>query len=104
LKSWSRQPRKPKCTRGHDAISAVLTSSRRRQGHCYVTAVDGVMLRTGYVNSTVRTFAMLFSVATVVRPRRIPSKIWIGCTQNILKKLECAEVSMQLRGLDAWGN
>jgi hypothetical protein len=62
---------------GHDAISAVLTSSRRRQGHCYVTAVDDVMLRTGYVNSTVRTFAMLFSVVTVVRPRRIPLDLYI---------------------------
>jgi hypothetical protein len=26
-------------------------------------------------------------------------KIWIRCTQNSLTKLECAEVSMQLRGL-----
>jgi hypothetical protein len=27
------------------------------------------------------------------------SKIWIRCTQNSLKKLEGAQVSMQLRGL-----
>jgi hypothetical protein len=47
----------------------------RRQGHCCcITAVDGVMLRTGYVNLTVRTFAMLFSV---VRPRRIPLDLCI---------------------------
>jgi hypothetical protein len=29
------------------------------------------------------------------------SKIWIRCTQNSLKKLEGAELSMQLRGLIA---
>jgi hypothetical protein len=54
-----------------------FTSSRRDQGQCYVTSADGVMLRTGYVNSTVRTFAMLFSVATVVQPRIIPLDLYI---------------------------
>jgi hypothetical protein len=51
-----------------------FTSAQQRQGHCYVMAVDGVMFRTGYVNSTVRTFAMLFSVA---RPRRMPLDLYI---------------------------
>jgi hypothetical protein len=79
LKSSSRQPREAhnsKCTRSWCYLSC-FTSSRRRQGHCYITAVDVVMLRTGYVNSTVRTFAMLFSVATVVRPCRIPLDLHI---------------------------
>jgi hypothetical protein len=29
-------------------------------------------------------------------------KIWIRCAQNILIKLEGAEVAMQLRGLGTW--